>query len=182
MQPLSLAIMDTWIIGYGNVHRRDDGIGPYVARIIENSLTPGGNIHIRIFHPLAPDLIEELRHAGRIIFIDASREAIDNGFKWTKIAPEPNGCYHVTHLFTPALILRYIQSLYQHDPETYLVSVQGDNFEFGDGLDPPAETRAMRAASEIISFLDTCLGRADTDCNRFTKGGQYGCRKNHTHH
>lgn len=166
---------EAWIIGVGNLHRRDDGIGPRTARRLSLSLGRRKDIHVRILHQLVPELIEDLRHAGVILFIDAAVSAGDGGVTWTEISSEPGCLCHVTHVVTPDDILGGIASIYGRRPRAFLISVKGEDFGFGEGLTPPAEARMIRAASEIISFLETLqpffIGENDGDPV-----------KNHTHH
>ena len=46
-----------------------------------------------------------------------------------------------------------LQSIYHICPPTWLVSVQGDDFEFGEELTREAEKRAQRVVSEINEFV-----------------------------
>lgn len=142
-----------WVIGYGNSQRRDDGLGQYVASLVDKSLKNRDRIKIMAIHQLDPALIEEMHHAGRVIFVDATMEILESGLRWVKLEPDFRAFYHVTHLFYPSSLLALIQSVYQKTPEAWLVTVQGDNFEFGDMLTPEAGKRGLKAASEIISFL-----------------------------
>ncbi len=164
-------ISSTWVVGYGNFHRRDDGIGPYVAGRIGKKVKHKKDIRTLSLHQLDPDLIDELQSARMIIFVDATMDIIENGWKWERIFPEFKRFYHVTHLFSPSLILSLIHSLYQRNPETYIVSVQGDNFEFGHGLDPETQKRALKAASAIMEFLNAFHGKAEIVCNPISEGG-----------
>lgn len=143
-----------WVIGYGNPHRGDDGIGFHVVDQVEKAVNRPQEIQTRAVHQLDPALVEELQDAQAIVFVDASMDIIDKGWTWTRIAPEFTGFYHVTHLFAPSFLLGLIHALYERDPETWLVTVQGDNFDFKESLTPGAEKRAWGAAREILDFLD----------------------------
>ena len=156
-------ISDCWVIGYGNSHRGDDGIGPYVANRVEQALKHRKGVQTRALYQLDPALIEELQDAATLIFVDASMEIIDNGWKWTRIEPDFRGFYHVTHLFGPCFLLGLIHSLYQRYPDTWLVTVQGDKFDFKESLTPGAGNRACQAVSEILNFLD--IHQTQTICN-----------------
>lgn len=158
-----------WVIGYGNSHRGDDGIGPYVADRVGQTLGHKKGVRTRSLYQLDPALIDELQDAHTLIFVDASMEVIDNGWKWTRIEPDFRGFYHVTHLFGPCFLLGLIQSLYQRYPDTWLVTVQGDKFDFKEGLTPGAGNRACRAVSEILNFLNR--HQTPTSFNHTIEGG-----------
>lgn len=150
---------DCWVIGYGNIQCKDDGIGPYVANLVDMSVKERRGIKSVSLHQLDPALLEELQYVNSIIFVDATMDVIESGWRWVKIEPEFRYFYHVVHLFDPPHLLALIQSLYHKYPETWLLTVQGDNFEFGDGLTLKAEERACSAAAEIVCFLDNLHGK-----------------------
>jgi Ni,Fe-hydrogenase maturation factor len=122
----------TWIIGYGNVYRRDDGIGPYVVQQLSHQLESTGKITFGSFHQLDPALAEELQEAEVLILVDATVEPLERGLRWTRVQPE--------------------QALYGRAPTTWLVSVQGEDFGHGEGLSLEAQEKAERASSEIVEF------------------------------
>jgi len=153
MDAIDTTKCDCWVIGYGNFLRRDDGIGHYIIGRVEKAVKHIKTIHTLALHQMDPALVEELQHARVIIFVDATMDLLENGWKWVKITTEYRGPYHVTHRFDPSFFLGLIYQLYEKYPETWLVTVQGDNFEFREGLTVQAEQRACRAASEIIDFL-----------------------------
>jgi len=153
MDAIDTSRSDCWVIGYGNFLRQDDGIGSYIIGRVEKAIKHKKTIRTLALHQLDIVLVEELQHARAIIFVDATMDVVDNGWKRVKIAPEFRGVYHVTHRLDPSFFLGLIHSLYEKYPETWLVTVQGDNFEFREGLTVQAEQRACRAASEIIDFL-----------------------------
>jgi hydrogenase maturation protease len=145
--------LHSWIIGYGNPQRRDDGIGPYVADRLNNVLKHKKEIRILSPHQLEPDLVEELRYARLLILVDAAMDKINGGWQWVKVNPELEDLPYLTHHFKPAFLLGILQALYHQFPQTWLVSVQGEDFEFGEGLTPQAKKRAHRVVSEIVRFI-----------------------------
>jgi len=142
----------TWIIGYGNPHRKDDGIGPYVVEQISRDLGKGTGIALRSLHQLDPVLAEELEGAEVLILVDATVEPLERGLRWTRIEPERDLSPCGTHHLQPSLLAELLESLYQHTPTMWLVSVQGNDFGFGEGLSLEAQEKAERASSEIVQF------------------------------
>ena len=143
----------TWIIGYGNPHRRDDGIGPYVVEQLSRDLGRETGIALRSLHQLDPVLAEELQGAEVVILVDATVEPLERGLHWTRVQPEqqafalwnaPSQAFHARWVFWRRFISR--------SPTTWLVSVQGDDFGFGEGLSLEAQEKAERASSEIVQF------------------------------
>jgi len=155
------------IVGYGNRHRRDDGLGPRVVAMLDEALEVKERVRLLTRHQLEPDLVEELQKAGLIILVDASAEPLPGGWSWTEIDPQPGAWPHLTHTFGPGFLIGLVDLLYQRRPPAWLVSIQGDDFSFGEGLSPGAEGRASQVAAALAEFL----GRK-----------KYGHRSCYSHH
>jgi hydrogenase maturation protease len=143
----------TWIIGYGNSQCRDDGIGPYVVSLLEEILGGKRGITLRTFHQLEPELVEELYDAQRIILIDATVYELQGGSQWTKVEPECEVLPHITHHCKPSFLLGLLVLLYDARPDAWVVSVQGDDFGYCEGLTSKAQERAKKAVREIVDFV-----------------------------
>ena len=141
-----------WIIGYGNPHRRDDGIGPYVIQQLSRRLEKEEKITLGSFHQLEPVLLDELREAEVVILVDATVEDLEQGLRWTRVQPERNVSPCGTHHLKPSMLLGLLEAVYGRSPSTWLVSVQGGDFGFGEGLSLEVQEKAERASSEILDF------------------------------
>jgi Ni,Fe-hydrogenase maturation factor len=115
----------TWIIGYGNPHRKDDGIGPYVVDRLSACLGEGPGISLR---------------------------SLEQGLRWIRVRPKQDLSVRDTHHLRPEGLAGLLESLYQCSPAVWLVSVQGNDFGFGEGLSLEAQEKAQRASSEIVEF------------------------------
>lgn len=142
-----------WIIGYGNPQRRDDGIGHSVIRQLREAPGSREDITLLDLHQLQPELAEELQEASLIIVVDATVEALPEGREWLQIRPKNEGLPQLTHHCTPAYLLALLDSLYGAAPAMWQVSVEGDDFDFGEGLSTSAEARATRVVREICTVL-----------------------------
>ena len=142
----------TWIIGYGNPHRKDDGIGPYVVEQLSADLGKGTGIALRSLHQLDPVLAEELQGAEVLILVDATVEPLERGLRWTRVQPKQGLSACDTHHLQPEGLAGLLESLYQRSPAMWLVSVEGKDFGFGEGLSLEAREKAERASSEIVQF------------------------------
>jgi hydrogenase maturation protease len=142
----------TWIIGYGNPHRKDDGIGPYVVEQLSADLEEGWGIGLRSLHQLDPVLAEEVQGAELLILVDATVEPLESGLRWTRVKPKQDFSACDTHHLRPEGLAGLMQSLYRQSPEMWLVSVQGNDFGFGEGLSLEAQEKAQQASSEIVQF------------------------------
>jgi hydrogenase maturation protease len=142
----------TWIIGYGNPHRRDDGIGPYVVERLSDELGEGAGVALRSLHQLDPVLAEEVQSAGVLILVDATVEPLERGLQWTRVQPTQDLSACDTHHLQPEGLAGLLESLYQRSPAMWVVSVQGSDFGFGEGLSLEAQEKAQRASAEIVQF------------------------------
>lgn len=142
-----------WVIGYGNPHRRDDGIGPYVVNRLRNDLPKMGGVTFRTLHQLDPVLAEDLQTADLIFLVDATVEDLKEGLRWTKVLPGMEISSRGTHHLKPSTLLGLVQTFYHRSPPTWLVSVQGSDFGFGEGLSSGTKQKADRAGAEIARFV-----------------------------
>jgi hydrogenase maturation protease len=144
-----------WIIGYGNVQRRDDGIGPYIVGRLRPIFANRRDVHLRVSHQLEPDLIEPLKNANTILFVDAAIHRGEAGLRWMVIQPELKTMPCLGHQVSPAFILGWLQCLYRRCPTAWLVTVEGNDFSFGSGLSPVVQKRAEQAIGEITALVLT---------------------------
>jgi hydrogenase maturation protease len=161
MQLAKLPSFDFWIIGYGNIQRRDDGIGPYIVNGLQPFFKHRNDVHLLVQHQLEPDVIDELKNAGMLLFVDATVDALAEGRQWDRIQPELKTMPYLTHQITPSLIMGLLQSLYLRNPPAWKVSVQGDEFSFGGALTDETKKRAQQVMAEITDFILTYLAEQD---------------------
>ena len=141
-----------WIVGYGNPHRKDDGIGPYVVEQLSHDLGDGPGIGLLSLHQLDPVLAEEVQAAEVLILVDATVEPLERGLQWTRVQPTQDLSACDTHHLQPGGLAGLLESLYQRSPAMWVVSVQGSDFGFGEGLSLEAQEKAQRASAEIVQF------------------------------
>lgn len=141
------------IIGYGNSQRQDDGIGPYVVERLRTVLQSVEGIYLQKLPQLEPAIVDALRQADRIIFVDATLLEVDGGWRLEPLRPVRGIWSHTTHHLTPSFLLGLLQALYHRDPPAWLVSVQGYKFGFGSGVTPRAKVGAQGAVAAILNLV-----------------------------
>lgn len=144
-----------WIIGYGNPQRRDDGIGPFIVNRLMGLLKDERHIRLLALDQLEPDIVDKLQHAGIIIFVDATIHDSKRGWDRIRIGPAEGALPYLTHHVDPYFILALLQTLYHRHPQTWLVSVRGSDFDYGEGLAPEVEKIAEEVVLEILGFLSS---------------------------
>ena len=155
----------TWVVGYGNPHRRDDGLGRYVVDRLCDELHSTGGMAFCSLHQLDPVLVDELQMAELIILVDATVENLDGGVRWTKVRPGIEISSWATHHLKPSTLLGLLQAFYHRSPPTWLVSVQGTDFGFGEGLSPETKEAADRARVEIAQFCKKQIDKERSSIN-----------------
>jgi hydrogenase maturation protease len=150
-QSAESGIGEICIIGYGNPMRRDDGIGAFVAERLRSAADR--RTRILAFHQLDPLALDEVQEADVLILVDATIEDLDNGIRWNKVRSRKPQFSHTTHHMKPSGFVALLEWLYHRTPETWVVSVKGEDFGHGAGLTEKARKRALRACEEIGEFL-----------------------------
>lgn len=133
------------MLGYGNPYREDDGLGPILAGWVAEWLTSlGETVELWIGHQLLPELAEELSNCDLAIFCDASALPLKEGFSLEEI--DISSWDGLTlHSISPQWLLGLTKGLVGRAPKACLLSVEGESFDFRDGLTPQCEERAKRA-------------------------------------
>ena len=75
----------TFVIGYGNSLRGDDGAGPEVARRVMALDLP--DAEVLEAHQLLPEHAEMISHYERVVFVDASVDEHLSGVSVTGVQP-----------------------------------------------------------------------------------------------
>jgi hydrogenase maturation protease len=150
---VSVVVDPSWrlfIVGFGNPQRRDDGIGPYIVGHLKSALEAYDTIgFLSVRHP-EPSIVEALHGADEILFVDATIKELNHGWQLNRIQPEEETLPFTTHHFTPPAILGMIKMIYGHCPPAWVLTVEGFDFGFGQGLTSRAKKRARSAISPIV--------------------------------
>jgi hydrogenase maturation protease len=139
------------VIGYGNPLRRDDVIGQRIAQMMEQRLK-GEDVEIQIVFQLTPELIEPVRSAERVIFIDA-RAGGKAGTLLQEIVTPETGTGAFTHNVNPASLLGAAQELYGMRPTGILISIVGTDFDFGGELSPLIKAVLTTLADQVEGII-----------------------------
>lgn len=138
--------MKVLVLGYGNPYRGDDGLGPLLAeRVAQWLASLGEAAELWVGQQLLPELAEELVNHDVAIFCDASAVPLEDGFLLEEldISSDPEGL--TLHSVSPQWLLGLAQSLAGRMPKACLLSVEGESFDFREGLTPRCEERAKAA-------------------------------------
>jgi len=147
------------LVGYGNPLRRDDGVGPALARMFE---AWGGLNHMRVLtpHQLVPELAEDLAEADveAVLFLDAC-VSDSGGGATVEIRPVSGEISSPVfgHHLPPADLLRYAELLRGAPLPAWQLTIPGVDFDYGEGLSRYAENNLAIALEMLHAFLRNIL-------------------------
>ena len=129
----------------GNHLRRDDGVGPFIATLIE----PTNLIRVVDCGETPENFLGVIvRYAPeRVVIIDAAYFGGDPGEVKVVKKSEIGGGGASTHDAILTLFADYIEA--QTGAETFFIAIQPENSEVGVGLSPAVEAAARKLASEV---------------------------------
>lgn len=142
----------TLIIGYGNSLRGDDGAG-YVAAERLAEIVSNSRVRVVARQQLTPELAAEVSETDRVILIDA---AVGHGagcIFHSRVEPSEWPPTTFIHNLDPAMLLACSKTLYGRCPETCLVSIIGESFEFGDGLSTVVAAAIPEAVRQVLELI-----------------------------
>lgn len=151
------------LIGYGNPYRRDDGVGPALARMLGET---EGQADLRVITPqqLTPELALELAkpEVAAVLFIDAAVASDNHLPPGACIEPrplEPSPLYScLGHHFPPEVLLAYASLLYGARPQAWLITVPGYDFGFGEGFSAGTAALLSAARENALGLLGRLAG------------------------
>jgi len=140
------------VIGYGNILRRDDGVGWAAARRLNDQL-PRHLASVLAVPQLLPELAERISRSQLVIFIDADARLAPGQVKRRLLRPRRCSSKAIGHHQTPSEILRMARNLYRSSPRAILYSIGGSNFSFGCNLSASVRTALRNVVLDIIRVV-----------------------------
>ncbi len=126
----------------GNNGRPDDGLGWAFGEAVERSGAFQGEVHYR--YQLQVEDAELIAGADEVIFVDAFKGKLPDGFQWKRVEPSANFEF-TTHALSPEAVLFLGEKLYEKTPEAYCLLMAGEAWELEIGLTLVAEKNMERA-------------------------------------
>jgi hydrogenase maturation protease len=138
------------ILAWGNPGRGDDAAGLVIAESLEGCV--GGNVEIRCFHQLGPELSEDVAAVDHVIFIDAHEQPA-----WPDLVVQevdPAASYTPdSHSSGPEELLGLAKALYRRQPRGTLVATRAYDTTFGAPLTEEAQGLVARARAAVLDLL-----------------------------
>ena len=131
------------VMGLGNPDRGDDGIAFHIvnrlrrrlgSRPLSDGETGLGGTETKaallFVRQLVPELVLDVGGCSRLIFVDAHVPAEPRTIVCARIRPEARTAAGLTHALPPEGFLWLLQALAGRSPESFLVSLRGERFDF----------------------------------------------------
>lgn len=143
-------LSNTLIIAIGNNTRQDDGLGWKFLELLEKKETNSNNSAYK--YQLMVEDAELISGFDSVIFIDACKLELENGFTFERIYPAEAVSFS-THSVPPNQILNLCENLYAKKPKAFLLKIQGYHWNIEIGLSKQAETNLKNAFSYFVENL-----------------------------
>lgn len=157
------------IIGYGNPSRRDDGVGLVIINGLRQRLglslltdnddgygDLGQAVDTLFLQQLMPELAETLAAYDRVFFVDAHVGLYPEIVRRVVVTANADPAI-VSHHVKPAALLEIAGRLYGRSPQAELVSVLGQDFNFGFALSPATAAGAAQVIGDLWQEVSAAL-------------------------
>jgi hydrogenase maturation protease len=157
----------TLVAGFGNLYRRDDGVGRAVVNALRErlgrpSLDPlddgfddlGHRVDMVVLHQLVPELAETAADYDLVIFVDAHVADLSEPLREEHIAASYRASFFVSHQTYPSTVLDLAQRMQGHTLEGVLLSLRGYDFDFGEGLSPETAALVPLTVARILALIE----------------------------
>jgi hydrogenase maturation protease len=138
------------ILAWGNPGRGDDAAGLVIADSLEGRV--GGNVEIRCFHQLGPELSEDVAAVDHVIFIDAHEQPAWPDLVVREVDPAADYTPD-SHSSGPEELLGLARALYHRQPRGTLVATRAYDTTFGAPLSENARRLVAQAREVVLGLL-----------------------------
>jgi hydrogenase maturation protease len=137
------------LIGYGNLLRSDDGVGPAIVSRLAAIFAGDPRCACLMPHQLTPELAERVAGVERVVFVDASVEQEAGEVRIRRLCPEGGAAPSLGHCASPEAILALSKALYHRAPRAWSIAVGVANLAVGDRLSPAVARAANRLCRRL---------------------------------
>jgi hydrogenase maturation protease len=137
------------LLACGNPLRSDDGVAWKIAETFEQNPVHAG-VKVIAAMQFTPELVEDLRDADTVAFVDASATSPAGEVSIVPLSPAEAAPRTFTHHMPPDALLRLTQEIYGKLPQrAYAVTVGADSFELGETLTDAVQAAIPKAVAAL---------------------------------
>lgn len=130
------------LFGIGNCGRADDGLGWAFLDQIEEQLPDNYDIEYR--YQLQVEDAELATNYDTVLFIDAHKELFKKGYVWETCKPKATESF-TTHELDPQSVLYLTDTIYNKQPQSFILGISGEDFRLAMGLSDLATANLSKA-------------------------------------
>lgn len=142
------------VIGYGNVLRRDDGLGPRAVAMLRADPRMAG-VTLLERHQLTPDLVLDIHAADLVILIDATLDAPAGVITSAPLGEAVSRGSAWSHHVEPATLVALAAELYGEVPPVMCLSVGILSVDAGESLSPTVAAAMPRLVDAVANILSS---------------------------
>lgn len=131
--------------------RRDDGIGWIVLDILQANPEP--DTQYRRLHQLMPELAADLAKVDQVVFVDASVVGAPGTVSVQPVSAATQRDAHFTHYVSPGELLALAGAVYSSAPAGTLITVTGEDFNFGEELSEIVAARVGEVVAQVRTIV-----------------------------
>ena len=140
----------TIVFGIGNIGRQDDGLGwLFLDHLNEKQFN---HLDLEYRYQLQIEDAELICNYDTVIFVDAVKSNVAEGFYIKKCKPSAKFGFS-THELAPETILYLAEDLYQHQPKSYVLGIEGTQWDLEIGLSSRAKLNFKKAKASFIENM-----------------------------
>ena len=140
------------VVGYGNLLRGDDGLGPGAAALLgEDPRLRGAQVLSR--HQLTPELASDFAEARLVILIDVNVLDEAGTVSVRGLDRTPGSGSGSSHHASPADLAALAHELWGASPAVFIVSVGAASLEMGEGLSGPVQKALPAVVEAVVAII-----------------------------
>ncbi len=142
-------VRPTLVLGWGNEWRGDDAVGRVAARAIAAECRT--QVEVADVHQLTPEWACTIAAHGRVIFLDALRQATE--VQVSRLTASPTDNAHTAHRVAPDYLLALAATCYNAHPVAWLIGIPVQDFTMGAPLSSVAQRGVAVAVAACRRLL-----------------------------
>lgn len=142
------------ILGYGNLARGDDALGPAIVLELETRglAGPSTAVEIQTEDQLQIEHVTDLKDRSLVLFVDAHL-SLSAPFTLSPVTPEVwSGL--TTHAMSPGALLGVFSALLGPPPPAFVLALRGEDFTLGHPLSAAAEALRPRVLTLLKRLIE----------------------------
>ncbi len=150
-----MSLKPVLIFAYGNISRGDDALAPLLIEQLQDAdleTVCGHPVKYLCDYHIHVEHILDLQGCERVLLIDA-HQSLSQPYSFELVQPKRETSYTTHGISPPTLLSTYENTLSDQAPSSYLLAVQGHEFNLGEGLSSSAQNSLNQAFDFTLSIL-----------------------------